>query len=222
MDSPDSPPLIFHLELDNVESSNGEAQPTASRPVNAGRLQALLTQAALERSTQGVEQLLSRFASPSSSPFFDASEEHLDALSSTANSPNYNFQNPEITGESAPPPNSPDHTTAGNQALEGTLLSTESQAARPVHLSPSGPGPAPSRLTFGAYFPPPMMNTFGTFNHGHHDIVQAIHYNFYGNRMLTASSDHHLKVWNKKGEKDWELVDTWRGHDAEIMDVSRT
>lgn len=222
MDSPDSPPLIFHLELDDVENSNGEAQPTASRPVNAGRLHDLLTQAALERSAQGVEQLLSRFASPSSSLFFNDTEEHLDALSSTANSPAYNFQNPEITGESAPPPNSPDHTTAGGQALEGTVLSTESQAAGPAHQLSSRPDSAPRRLPFGAYFPPPMMNTFGTFNHGHHDIVQAIHYNFYGNRMLTASSDHHLKVWNKKGAKDWELVDTWRGHDAEIMDVSKT
>ena len=66
------------------------------------------------------------------------------------------------------------------------------------------------------------MNTSGTFAHGHHDIVQSIHYNYNGKRMVTASSDHHLKVYNNKGENDWELVDTWRGHDAEILDVNLT
>jgi len=66
------------------------------------------------------------------------------------------------------------------------------------------------------------MNASGSFAHGHNDIIQSMHYNFHDTRMLTASSDHHLKVWNRKGEKDWALVDTWRGHDAEIMDVSKT
>jgi len=51
--------------------------------------------------------------------------------------------------------------------------------------------------------------------------VLAADYNFYGTRLVTASSDHRLKVWDKKRDTTWELVDSWRAHDAEITDVSR-
>ncbi|KZF25452.1 putative nuclear pore protein [Xylona heveae TC161] len=61
-------------------------------------------------------------------------------------------------------------------------------------------------------------NGFQVFEHGHQDVVQAADYNFYGNRLVTASSDHRLKVWDLH-DGEWELTDTWRGHDAEIMDV---
>lgn len=59
---------------------------------------------------------------------------------------------------------------------------------------------------------------FSTLRHGHQDLVLAAAYNFYGNRLVTASSDHKLKVWDKKGD-DWKLVDSWKAHDAEITDV---
>jgi len=57
-----------------------------------------------------------------------------------------------------------------------------------------------------------------TFNHGHHDLVLAADYNFYGNRLVTAAADHRLKVWDKTGD-DWKLIDSWKAHDAEITDV---
>lgn len=60
---------------------------------------------------------------------------------------------------------------------------------------------------------------FQTFSHGHQDLVLAVDFNFYGTRMVTASSDHRLKVWDRKDDT-WSLVDTWRAHDAEIVDVS--
>lgn len=60
---------------------------------------------------------------------------------------------------------------------------------------------------------------FQTFNHGHQDLVLAVDFNYYGTRMATASSDHRLRVWDRKDES-WVLVDGWRGHDAEIVDVS--
>lgn len=63
------------------------------------------------------------------------------------------------------------------------------------------------------------MNPAGTFRHGHEDLVQSIHYNFYGDRLVTGSSDHRIKVWNRKPDGEFELVDTWRGHDAEVMEV---
>lgn len=59
---------------------------------------------------------------------------------------------------------------------------------------------------------------FQAFSHGHNDLVLAVDFNYYGTRMVTASSDHRLKVWDRKDES-WSLIDTWRGHDAEIVDV---
>lgn len=65
-----------------------------------------------------------------------------------------------------------------------------------------------------------QQTSFQTFDHGHHDLVLAVDFDFYGNRMVTASSDHRLKVWDKDSATDrWSVTDTWRAHDAEIVDV---
>lgn len=60
---------------------------------------------------------------------------------------------------------------------------------------------------------------FQTFAHGHHDLVLAVDFNYFGTRMVTAGSDHRLKVWDKKDDA-WSLVESWKAHDAEIVDVS--
>ena len=60
-----------------------------------------------------------------------------------------------------------------------------------------------------------------TFSHGHQDLVLAVDFNYFGTRMVTASSDHRLKVWDKK-DNEWTLVENWRAHDAEVVDVSTT
>ncbi|CAO2652818.1 Nn.00g022290.m01.CDS01 [Neocucurbitaria sp. VM-36] len=60
--------------------------------------------------------------------------------------------------------------------------------------------------------------TFQTFSHGHQDLVLAVDFNYFGTRMVTASSDHRLKVWDKKDDS-WTLVENWKAHDAEIVDV---
>ncbi|KAF2877577.1 WD40-repeat-containing domain protein [Massariosphaeria phaeospora] len=59
---------------------------------------------------------------------------------------------------------------------------------------------------------------FQTFAHGHQDLVLAVDFNYFGTRMVTASSDHRLKVWDKKDDA-WTLVESWKAHDAEIVDV---
>lgn len=59
---------------------------------------------------------------------------------------------------------------------------------------------------------------FHRFSHGHQDLVLAVDYNFYGTRMVTASSDHRLKVWDRKDD-NWTVVDVWKAHDAEVVDV---
>ncbi|OAL03536.1 WD40 repeat-like protein [Phaeosphaeriaceae sp. SRC1lsM3a] len=60
--------------------------------------------------------------------------------------------------------------------------------------------------------------SFQTFSHGHQDLVLAVDFNYFGTRMVTASSDHRLKVWDKKDDS-WTLVESWKAHDAEIVDV---
>jgi len=60
--------------------------------------------------------------------------------------------------------------------------------------------------------------SFHRFSHGHQDLVLAVDYNFYGNRMVTASSDHKLKVWDRKDD-GWTVTDVWTAHDAEITEV---
>ena len=72
---------------------------------------------------------------------------------------------------------------------------------------------------FTARFTMASERGYLTFDHQHADLVLAVDFNFYGTRMVTASSDHRLKVWDKKDD-NWNLVDGWRAHDAEIIDVS--
>lgn len=70
-----------------------------------------------------------------------------------------------------------------------------------------------------AYATMAAERSFSTFAHGHQDLVLAVDFNYFGNRMVTASSDHRLKVWDKKDDA-WTLVESWKAHDAEIVDVS--
>lgn len=65
-----------------------------------------------------------------------------------------------------------------------------------------------------------MSSGFAAFNAGHRDLVVVTKFNFYGDRIVTASTDHRMKVWDQK-EGSWQLTDTWRAHDAEIRDVRR-
>jgi nucleoporin SEH1 len=62
--------------------------------------------------------------------------------------------------------------------------------------------------------------SFQSFSHRHQDLVLAVDFNYFGTRMVTAGSDHRLKVWDKKDDS-WTLVESWKAHDAEIVDVSK-
>ncbi|KAL4797048.1 WD40-repeat-containing domain protein [Aspergillus venezuelensis] len=64
-----------------------------------------------------------------------------------------------------------------------------------------------------------MSAGFSDFDAGHRDLVTVTKFNFYGNRIVTASSDHRMKVWDQKDD-EWQLTDTWRAHDAEIRDAT--
>ena len=60
--------------------------------------------------------------------------------------------------------------------------------------------------------------SFSTFEPNHLDVILAVDFNFYGNRMATASADHRVKVFDRR-EDSWNLVDTFGANDAEITDV---
>ncbi|CAG8122066.1 unnamed protein product [Penicillium salamii] len=66
---------------------------------------------------------------------------------------------------------------------------------------------------------PEITAGFADFDAGHRDLVTVTRFNFYGNRIVTASSDHRMKVWDLK-DGQWQLIDTWRAHDAEIRDAT--
>ena len=60
--------------------------------------------------------------------------------------------------------------------------------------------------------------SYSTLEPNHLDVVLAVDFNFYGTRMATASADHRVKVWDRR-EDNWNVVDTFGAHDAEITDV---
>ena len=63
-----------------------------------------------------------------------------------------------------------------------------------------------------------MSQSFTTFEQSHRDVVLAVDFNFYGTRMATACADHRVRVYDRK-EDNWNLVDSFGAHDAEITDV---
>lgn len=63
-------------------------------------------------------------------------------------------------------------------------------------------------------------NGYHRLVHGHQDLVLAVDSNWYGTRMVTASSDHRLRVWDRHDKTGiWSQTDVWSAHDAEVTDV---
>ena len=64
------------------------------------------------------------------------------------------------------------------------------------------------------------MDDIDQFEPAHEDRVTVLDANFDGTRLLTASTDHRVKVWSrdpKTGER--KLIETFTAHDADIRDV---
>lgn len=58
------------------------------------------------------------------------------------------------------------------------------------------------------------------FEPGHEDRVTVLHINDDGTKILTASIDHRVKVWNRDSSTGKNtLVDTFTAHDGDIRDV---
>lgn len=68
--------------------------------------------------------------------------------------------------------------------------------------------------------PPDRPRTgFTVVEHGAADIILAAAFNHSGTRITLCSADHKIRVYDLDEEKKWSLVDQWRGHDAEVLDV---
>ncbi|KAI9873661.1 MAG: epoxide hydrolase, soluble (sEH) [Pleopsidium flavum] len=194
---------------------------------------------------EDIEELIFNFSDDEGSPpdiggrtesHSPRAEAHLTALSSReislpASSPSLPPSSPSPEPAVTPQPtSSPSRSPPVGSATQSGFASSPSfppptpptePAATPQPTSSPLRSP-PVRSATQSGFASTTMNDSGSFAHGHHDNPQAVNYNFHGDRLVTGSSDHHLKVWNKQGPGQWQLVDTWRGHDAEIMEVKWT
>jgi len=55
----------------------------------------------------------------------------------------------------------------------------------------------------------------------HEDLIHDLSYNYYGNRLVTCSSDQRIKVWDLNEETgQWVINDSWKAHDCSILKVS--
>lgn len=63
---------------------------------------------------------------------------------------------------------------------------------------------------------------FQSFENAAADIVLAAAYNSSSTRLALASADHKIRIYEILGDNNWSLLDQYRGHDAEILDVRLT
>ncbi|GHJ86171.1 hypothetical protein NliqN6_2573 [Naganishia liquefaciens] len=55
----------------------------------------------------------------------------------------------------------------------------------------------------------------------HADLVTDVAYDYYGERLATASGDQKIKVWKKDPVKgSWDLEDEWKAHDAPVLQLA--
>lgn len=61
---------------------------------------------------------------------------------------------------------------------------------------------------------------FRNFDHGAADIVLAADFISSGSHLAVCSADHKIRLYAVGHGDVWDLIDQWRGHDAEILDAS--
>ncbi len=65
----------------------------------------------------------------------------------------------------------------------------------------------------------PVKSGFQSFEHAAADIVLAASFNPAGTRAALCSADHKIRVYSINRDKEWTLLEQFRGHDAEVLDV---
>jgi nucleoporin SEH1 len=69
--------------------------------------------------------------------------------------------------------------------------------------------------------PPASKNHgFTSIDQAAADVVLSATFSPSGNRIALASADHRIRVYDAGLDNSWNLVDQWRGHDAEVLDAS--
>lgn len=68
--------------------------------------------------------------------------------------------------------------------------------------------------------PDPPKVGFTNVEHGASDVVLAAAFNQSGTRITLGSADHKIRVFDVDTKSNWNLIDQWRGHDAEVLDAS--
>lgn len=66
----------------------------------------------------------------------------------------------------------------------------------------------------------PPRHGFTTFKYDNFDLVLTVDYNARGNRLVTASADHKIQVYDLDEEGTLCLTDRWTAHDASISAAS--
>ena len=89
--------------------------------------------------------------------------------------------------------------------------SSSSSADEPLALSP-----AEQHLAS----PSAMAHGFQPLSHANDEVVLTAAFNKYGNRLVTGSADHRLRVFDEK-DGNWVLTEVWRGHNAEVLQVTK-
>lgn len=67
----------------------------------------------------------------------------------------------------------------------------------------------------------PPKSGFQSFEHAAADIVLAASFNPAGTRAALCSADHKVRIYSINKDKEWTLVEQFRGHDAEVLDVGK-
>ncbi|KAJ3371003.1 epoxide hydrolase, soluble (sEH) [Allomyces arbusculus] len=85
-------------------------------------------------------------------------------------------------------------------------------------MTAHAPGGAPPP----AQPPAPPLAGLSLLETAHEDLVHDLQFDFYGTRLVTASSDQKLKVWDclQHDRTSWQLSDAWKAHDASIVRVT--
>ena len=52
------------------------------------------------------------------------------------------------------------------------------------------------------------------------DIILSATFSPSGNRLALCSAEHKIRVYDAGQDNAWNLIDQWRGHDAEVLDAS--
>ncbi|KAI4151801.1 MAG: hypothetical protein LQ340_003293, partial [Diploschistes diacapsis] len=64
-----------------------------------------------------------------------------------------------------------------------------------------------------------MAHGFRPLSHANKEVVLAADFSKTGDRLATGSADHHIRVFEPGGlDGEWELVEEWRAHNAEVTD----